>query len=87
VAAFLNDGKHIAVARHSFAKPEGDVVKVYNLKTLAEDDSILLGKKTNLVSSLHLYATPDSSRLLTFGIDKNVRVSGTPFGDKTDEKE
>lgn len=74
------------MAGHSFAKPEGDVVKVDNLKTLAEVDSFLLSKETSLVSSLYLYATPDSSRLLTFGLEKYLRVWSTPFGDKNDDK-
>ncbi len=85
-AVFLDDAKHIAVAGHSFTKPEGDVVKVFNLKTLAEVDSFLVGKETNLGSSLYLSATPDSSRLLTFGLDKNLRVWRTPFGEKKDDK-
>lgn len=57
---------------------------MFNLKSLTEADSFLVGKETNLGSSLYLYATPDSSRLLTFGIDKSLRVWKTPFGDKTD---
>lgn len=86
VAVFLDDGKHVAVAGHSFAAPKGDVVKVFSLKSLAEVDSFLVGKETDLVSSLSLHATPDSGRLLTFGIDKYVRVWNTPFGQKKDGK-
>jgi hypothetical protein len=86
VGVFLDDGKHLAVAGHSFANPKGDVVKVYTLKTLAEADSFLVGKETDLVSGLHLHATPDSSRLLTFGMDKYLRVWSTPFGEKKDNK-
>lgn len=84
--AFLDGGKHLAVAGHTFAKPEGEAVRVYSLKTLAEVDSFVVGKETNLSSAFYLAATPDSARLLTFGVDKYLRVWSTPFGEKKDEK-
>ena len=75
---FMDKDRHIAVA----GGMAQDEIRVFDLKTLKEDHTFLVGKKTMGRSLLQVKTTPDSSLLLTYATDHTVRLWSTPFGEK-----
>ena len=78
---FINNGQHLAIA----GGLTQDEVKVFDLKTMTEYDSIKLSKPPKGIARKYMVieASPDSSHLLIYATgDTLLRVWSTPFGPK-----